>query len=230
MIKLVSKIISKIKHREYIIDENITDNDLFSIVFTRFFMLIRGFFVTIGFKKSGKISFIGKKVCIKSKSHIECGSGLTINDNCTINALCKDGIKIGNNFSLGQNSIIECTGVIRELGESLVIGDNVGISANAFISVRGKVKIGDSTIFGPGVSLFSENHIFEDKSTPIYLQGATRKGIEIGKDCWIGANATILDGVKIGDGCIVAAGAVVNHDVPSYTIVGGVPAKTIKNR
>ena len=188
MVKLVSKIISKIKHREYIIDENITDNDLFSIVFTRFFMLIRGFFATIGFKKSGKISFIGKKVCI------------------------------------------ECTGVIRELGESLVIGDNVGISANAFISVRGKVKIGDSTIFGPGVSLFSENHIFEDKSTPVYLQGATRKGIEIGKDCWIGANATILDGVKIGNGCIVAAGAVVNHDVPSYTIVGGVPAKTIKNR
>ena len=134
MVKLVSKIISKIKHREYIIDENITDNDLFSIVFTRFFMLIRGFFATIGFKKRGKISFIGKKVCIKSKSHIECGSGLTINDNCTINALCKGGIKIGNNFSLGQNSIIECTGVIRELGESLVIGDNVGISANAFIS------------------------------------------------------------------------------------------------
>lgn len=60
------------------------------------------------------------------------------------------------------------------------------------------------------------------------MQGATRKGIEIGKDCWIGANATILDGVKIGDGCIVAAGAVVNRDVPSYTIVGGVPAKTIK--
>ena len=226
MVKLVSKIISKIKHREYIIDENITDNDLLSIVFTRFFMLIRGFFATIGCK----ISFVGKKVCIKSKSHIECGSGLTINDNCTINALCKGGIKIGNNFSLGQNSIIECTGVIRELGESLVIGDNVGISANAFISVRGNVKIGDSTIFGPGVSLFSENHIFEDKSTPVYLQGATRKGIEIGKDCWIGANATILDGVKIGNGCVIAAGAVVNRDVPNYTIVGGVPAKIIKNR
>lgn len=230
MVKLVSKIISKIKHREYKIDENITDKDLFSIVTTRFFMLVRGFFVTIGFKKRGKISFIGKKVSIKSKSHIECGSGLTINNNCTINALCKGGVKIGNNFSLGQNSIIECTGVIRELGESLVIGNDVGISPNAFISVRGKVKIGDSTIFGPGVSLFSENHIFEDKDTPIYLQGATRKGIEIGKDCWIGANATILDGVKIGDGCVVAAGAVVSHDVPNYTIVGGVPAKIIKNR
>lgn len=67
MVKLVSKIISKIKHREYIIDENITDNDLFSIVFTRFFMLIRGFFATIGFKKRGKISFIGKKYVLNQK-------------------------------------------------------------------------------------------------------------------------------------------------------------------
>jgi hypothetical protein len=56
MVKLVSKIISKIKHREYKIDENITDKDLFSIVATRFFMLIRGFFVTIGFKKRSKIN------------------------------------------------------------------------------------------------------------------------------------------------------------------------------
>ena len=65
MVKLVSKIISKIKHREYKIDENITDKDLFSIVATRFFMLIRGFFVTIGFKKRSKINFIGRKEKIK---------------------------------------------------------------------------------------------------------------------------------------------------------------------
>ena len=62
------------------------------------------------------------------------------------------------------------------------------------------------------------------------MQGATRKGVEIGKDCWIGANVCILDGVKIGDKCIVAAGAVVNKDVPSNSIVGGVPAKIIKMR
>lgn len=230
MVKLVSKIISKIKHREYKIDENISSSDLLGIVFNRGAMLIRGTFRTLGFKKHGKISFIGKKVKISSKKHISCGSGLTIDDGCHINALCKDGVKIGNNFSLGKNSIIECTGVIRELGEGLVIGDDVGISPNAFISVRGTVKIGSSTIFGPGVSLFSENHIFKDKDTPIYLQGASRKGIEIGEDCWIGANAVILDGVKIGKGAIVAAGATVNKDVDDYTIVGGVPAKVISKR
>lgn len=230
MVKLVSKIISKIKHREYVIDENITDSDLIGIVFVRIAMLIRGFFCKLGFKHSGKIAFIGKRVTIRAKKHMECGSGLTIEDGCFINAMCKNGVKIGNNFSLGRNSIIECTGVIRELGESLEIGDNVGIAADAFISVRGKVKIGSSTIFGPGVKLFSENHIFSDKNTPIYLQGASRQGIEIGEDCWIGANAIVLDGVKIGKGCVVAAGAVVNKDVPDYTIVGGVPAKEIAQR
>lgn len=230
MVKLVSKLISKIKHREYHIDENISSADLIGIVFSRIIMLLRGFFCTISFKKSGKISFIGKGVKIKSKRHIKCGSGLTIEDGCFINALCKGGVVIGDNFSLGKNSMIECTGVIRELGESLEIGDNVGIAANAFISVRGKVKIGSSTIFGPGVKIFSENHIFTDRDTPIYLQGASRKGVEIGEDCWIGANAVILDGVKIGKGCVVAAGAVVNKDFDDYSVIGGVPAKVISNR
>jgi acetyltransferase-like isoleucine patch superfamily enzyme len=230
MVKLVSKLISKIKHREYVVDESITSSDLIGILFERLSMLIRGFFCRIHFKKSGKMTFIGKKVKIQSKKHLSTGSGLTINDGCFINALCKNGVHIGNNFSLGRNSIIECTGVIRELGDSLEIGDDVGISANAFISVRGKVKIGNSTIFGPNVKLFSENHIFTDKGTPIYLQGATRQGIEIGEDCWLGANVIVLDGVKIGKGCVIAAGAVVNKDIPDYSVAGGVPAKIISER
>lgn len=230
MVKLVSKLISKIKHREYTVDESITSSDLMGILFKRMLMLLRGFFCRLGFKKSGRMTFIGRNVKISAKKHISCGSGLTVEDNCLINALCKNSVRIGENFSLGRNSIIECTGVIRELGESLEIGDNVGIAANAFISVRGNVKIGDSAIFGPGVKLFSENHIFTDRNTPIYLQGASRQGIEIGEDCWIGANAVILDGVKIGKGCVIAAGAVVNKDIPDYSIAGGVPAKIIGTR
>lgn len=230
MVKLVSKIISKIKGREYKVDENISSGDLLGILFSKFFMLLRGMFKKVGFKKSGKIVFIGRKVTIKSKKHISCGSGISIEDYCYIDALCKNGIRIGNNFSLGRNSTIECTGVIRDLGDGLEIGDDVGIAANAFISVRGKVSIGSSTIFGPGVKLFSENHIFADKDTPIYLQGATKKGIKIGEDCWIGADSIILDGVTIGKGCVVAAGAVVTKDVPDYSVVGGVPAKIITTR
>lgn len=168
MIKLVSFIISKIKHREYKVDENITSADLCGILAGRLAMLIRGAFKKIGFKKAGKMMFIGKRVSIKSKGHIKCGSGVTINDDCSINALCRGGVEIGNNFSLGRGSVIECTGVIRELGESLKIGNDVGISPSAFISVRGKVSIGDSTIFGPGVKLFPKT-IFLKAPKPRYI-------------------------------------------------------------
>ena len=64
----------------------------------------------------------------------------------------------------------------------------------------------------------------------IRLQGVKRTGIKIGKNCWIGAKVTILDGVTIGDGCIVAAGAVVNSSFPDNSVIGGVPARLLKQR
>ncbi|MFL0194651.1 acyltransferase [Clostridium sp. WILCCON 0269] len=230
MIKLVSWLISKIKHREYKVDERITSGDLIMIIIGRTLMILRGIHHKILFKKAPGAIFVGKNVNIYSHKNMECGRGITIEDGCFINALCKNGVHIGKNFSLGRNSIIECTGVIRELGDGLFIGDDVGIAANAFISMRGKVEIGRNTIFGPGVKLFAENHNFADLEIPIFLQGATRKGIKIGEDCWIGANAVILDGVHIGNKVIVAAGAVVNKDIPDYSIVGGIPAKVVKMR
>ncbi|MNG32136.1 Virginiamycin A acetyltransferase [compost metagenome] len=76
----------------------------------------------------------------------------------------------------------------------------------------------------------AENHVFSDKTKPIKEQGIYRQGITIEDDCWIGSNVTILDGVTIGTGSVVAAGAVVTKDVPPYSVVGGVPAKIIKER
>jgi len=230
MIRLVSWLISKIKRREYTVDASITSGMLLSVILDRLFMVLRGFWHKLLFRKAPGILFIGKRVKIRAHRNITVGGGMTVDDNCHINAMCKGGVRIGKNFSLGRNGIIECTGVIRELGESLDVGDNVGISPNAFISVRGPVKIGSDCIFGPDVKLFSENHVTQRLDTPIYLQGATRKGIEIGRDCWIGAGAVILDGVHIGDQVVVAAGAVVTMDVPPRSIVGGIPAKILKNR
>lgn len=228
--KLLNKIISKIKGENYEVDENITLGITFGIIMKKIFMLLRGYSKKAFFNQASGKLFIGKHTTINCKKKIRFLGSATIEDYVKIDALSKGGITIGQNFSIGRNSIIECTGVLRELGEKLVIGDNVGIAANAFIAVRGKVEIGDNTIFGPNVSIHAENHNFEDLNTPIRLQGATRKGVKIGNDCWIGSKAVILDGVTIGNGVIVAAGAVVNKDVPDYAIVGGVPAKIISQR
>ncbi len=228
--KLLNLVISKIKKEEYTVDTNLTFSVVFQVIIIKIKMLIRGYILKPFLKKAKGKLFIGKRCDIRCKKKISFLGSATIEDYCKIDALSKGGITIGNNFSLGRNSIIECTGVLRELGEKLVIGENVGIAANAFIAMRGNVEIGDNTIFGPNVSIHAENHNFEDLNTPIRLQGATRKGITIGKDCWIGSRAVILDGVKIGNHVIVAAGAVVNKDVPDYAIVGGIPAKVIKMR
>lgn len=230
MNKLLNKIISKIKKEDYEIDESITFLVIINIVLEKVFMILRGFKYKIFLKKSKGLLFVGKRAKIKNCKKIKILGSATIESGCYINALSKGGITVGNNFSIGKNSIIECTGVIRELGEELVIGENVGIAANAFIAMRGKVEIGDNTIFGPGVSVHAENHNFDSLDKPIKLQGATRKGVKIGQDCWIGSKAIILDGVNIGNHVIVAAGAVVNKDIPDYAIVGGVPAKVIKMR
>jgi acetyltransferase-like isoleucine patch superfamily enzyme len=228
--KMLNKIISKIKKEPYEIDKEITSVIMLSILKDKFFMIFRGVFHKILLKKSIGILFIGSKVKIRCHRKINFLGSATIEDNCKIDALSKKGITIGSNFSLGRNGIIECTGVIRELGEELVIGENVGIAANAFISVRGKVEIGNNTICGPNLSIHAENHNYKDVNIPIRLQGATRKGIKIGEDCWIGTNVTILDGVTIGDKSIIAAGAVITKDIPDLVIAGGIPAQIIKER
>ncbi|PKL22027.1 MAG: acyltransferase [Spirochaetae bacterium HGW-Spirochaetae-4] len=226
----IEKLICKIKGTVYHLDESLTTGQILVLLYERALMAMRGLFLKLRFKKTGKILFIGKRVKIKCGKNIIIGNGSTINDYCYINAMCRNVVVIGKQFSFGRNSTIECTGVISDLGESLTIGDNVGISQGAFISVRGSIKIGNDVIIGPAVTMISENHKSQEKEIIIRDQGTDRQGIIICNNCWIGANVTILDGVRIGTGAIIAAGAVVTKDIKDYEIVGGVPAKVIKIR
>jgi len=196
----------------------------------RSFQVLRGLVIRPFLKGKKGIIFLGKHVKFRAKYKISLGSSVIIGDYVEINALSKEGVKIGNNVSILKNTIIECTGVIRSLGEGIEIGNNVGIAQNCFIQVRGKVKINDNVIMGPNVSIFSENHNYNNPELPVSVQGETRKGVTIEDGVWIGTRAVILDGVTVGKNSIIAAGSVVTHDVPPYSIVGGVPAKKIKDR
>lgn len=228
---LLTKIISKTKGQNYDVTHHFSAGDTILIIFNKAMALIKGTLFVKPFLKSSK-GFVfkekGAKVSFANK--VRCGKNLLLKRNSHINGLSKKGITIGDNFSLGEYAIIECTGVLRDLGESLTVGNNVGINHYCYIGVRGKITIGDNVIFGPRVSVFSENHNFDRLDIPIKDQGETRKDTLIGNDVWIGAGSIILSGVKIGDGAIIAAGSVVNKDVSSNTIVAGVPAKIIKKR
>jgi acetyltransferase-like isoleucine patch superfamily enzyme len=76
--------------------------------------------------------------------------------------------------------------------------------------------------------IIAVNHIFHDPEKSFSMQGITAEGIIIEDDVWLGASAVVTDGVRIGTGAVVAAGAVVTKDVPPHTVVAGIPAKVIK--
>jgi acetyltransferase-like isoleucine patch superfamily enzyme len=93
-----------------------------------------------------------------------------------------------------------------------------------------KIIFGDNVLVGPSVKMFSGNHGTKLNGNPMVYQERVEADIIIGNDVWIGANSVITSGVTIADGAVVAAGSVVTKNVPANTIVGGVPAKTIKIR
>jgi acetyltransferase-like isoleucine patch superfamily enzyme len=110
----------------------------------------------------------------------------------------------------------------------VTIGYRVHFQPNCYISVWEELTIGDYSIFGEGVSIHDEMHIITAGSDPIADRGFVTKPISIGRNVWVGAKATILSGVHIGDNAVIGANAVVTHDVPAYTIVGGIPARVIR--
>lgn len=111
----------------------------------------------------------------------------------------------------------------------LVIGDNSGVGINA--EMNGPVTIGKDVMMGPEVIVYTSSHAHSRIDIPMMEQGFEEpKPVTIGNDVWIGRRAMIMPGVTIGDGCIIAAGAVVTRSTPPYTMVAGVPAKVVKNR
>ncbi|MFI5222104.1 MAG: acyltransferase, partial [Bacteroidia bacterium] len=112
-----------------------------------------------------------------------------------------------------------------------VVGNNVGLGLDSFYGVGGGITIGDDTIIGNFVSFHAQNHKFDDLDQLIRLQGVWSNGIKIGRNCWIGAKTTILDGADVQDGCVIAAGSLVIKGVyEKNSIYGGNPAKLIRKR
>lgn len=147
-------------------------------------------------------------------------------DKATIRSRTRIDVLPFNGFSMGKNSTIEDFCVVNNGMGDVTIGDRsrVGISS----VVIGPVKIGNDVILAQHVVMSGLNHGYEDISIPIKDQKCTVKPIVVEDECWIGANAVITSGVTIGKHSIVAAGSVVTKDVPPFSVVGGNPAKVLK--
>ncbi|MBY4609071.1 acyltransferase [Rhizobium sp. 9T] len=126
---------------------------------------------------------------------------------------------------MGERSWIAGHALVRG---QVSLGDDC--SVNPYACISGKVTCGNGVRIASHASIVGFNHGFDDPDLPIHRQGVISLGIVIGDDVWIGANCVILDGVTIGNGAVIAAGAVVTGDIPPVAIAGGVPARVLWHR
>jgi acetyltransferase-like isoleucine patch superfamily enzyme len=208
--------------KNYTIDPNIPDKLIISILFQRLVMLLRGIV-----KTRHKI-FLGKNVKINNRSNFKFGAGCTIEEDVLLDCYGTTGVVLGNSSKIGSHSIVSTTSHLSKLGVGLKIGNNSSIGSFSYYGRSGGIEIGSDVIMGEYISFHSENHNFSDKSMLIREQGVVSEGIILGNNIWVGAKVTFIDGCKVGDNSVIAAGAVVKGHFPDNKVIGGVPAKILK--
>jgi len=110
------------------------------------------------------------------------------------------------------------------------IGEHVHIGNRTFLNAMADITIGDHATIGYECIVMTSMRNYDNRDVPVRQQGSRVYPVNIGRDAWLGARVVVMPGVTIGDGAVVATGAVVTKDVPRFAIVGGVPAKTIGER
>lgn len=225
MLRSLMKIgFERIKGVEYPISENVTNLFLIN------FFLGRTFSLLVGMIRLRSRVFLGRNVSLKAKGSLHIAPFVSIGDYCYLNGLSENGIIIGTGSSLGRYGKIQATATLVQIGKGINIGRYVGIGENFYFGAFGGISIGDETIIGERLTIHSDNHNFDDLSSTIRTQGTIAAPVEIGKNCWIGSNVTILGGVKIADGCVIGAGSVVTKSMSENAIIVGNPATAIKVR
>ena len=135
------------------------------------------------------------------------------------------------NIFLGDGMVLKSGARLCPCNEqaTIKIGDNTTVGYHTYMFASEKITIGNNCLIAPFVYIVDSDHNIEREKL-INEQPNNTAPVSIGNDVWIGTNAKILKGVTIGDGAVVAAGALVKEDVAAYEIVGGIPAKKISER
>ena len=134
-------------------------------------------------------------------------------------------IRMGRGVGLNRHSSLYAARGQITLGNNVFLGDFSSINAN-----DAEIIIGSNVAIGPMTLIQGANHNFDRMDIPIVQQGHLPSRVVIEDDVWIAAHCVVLPGVRIHSGAVVAAGAVVNKDVPANAVVGGVPARVLRHR
>lgn len=195
-------------------------------------LALRRLFLPLLLGEAGSGVVVGCNVTFRHPHKIFLGNRVVIDDGAVLDAKGEenDGIRLGDQVVVGRNTILSCKG--DPPGGSITVGLNTNIAMNCLIHAEEEVEIGENVLFAAYVYIVGGgNHEFERTDIPIIEQPSINKGgVVIEKDVWLGAGVTVLDGVRVGRGSVLGAGAVINKDVPAYSVSVGVPARVIRSR
>lgn len=189
--------------------------------------LLRKKFCSRLFKAVGSGVIFGKGIVLRHPGKITLGNRIAIDDYTLLDAsgAGEEGITLEDDVIVSRNCVVQ--------GKTapVVIGKKTDIGCNAIISSGAGIFIGSSVLIAGNCYIGGGRYVSDRLDIPMMEQGVYSKGpVVIGDDVWLGAGAIVLDGVRIGKGCIVGAGAVVTKDLPNYAVAVGVPAKVTKMR
>lgn len=187
---------------------------------------LRGVLYRLILKMDG-LAAIENGVRLRFASNIRLGQRVYLDYGTYIHA-CPKGVTIGDDTLVMHGSILHVYNFRAMEQSGIWIGKNCLIGEYNVIRGQGGVTIGDRVYTSPFVQIVAVDHVFDDPNVPFVDQGITAQGVVIEDDVWIGSGAVITDGVRVGRGAVIAGGAVVTKDVLPHTIVGGVPAKVIR--
>ncbi|MCA9960202.1 MAG: acyltransferase [Anaerolineales bacterium] len=231
-LQLLERFVTRLgKYQSFQLDRKLTGYDRLLLIAQMGQWAVRGLWWRLWLKQATGLLLAGKNVKIRYAHHLQVGKNFIIEDGAEIMALSVDGIVIEDNVTIGAYATIKPSSYYgRNIGVGLHVGSNSNIGRYSYIGCSGKIEIGENVMMGPRVGLFAENHKFEQVDIPMKEQGIERKPIIIEDDCWLASSVTVLAGVTIGCGSIIAAGSVVTNDIPPYSVAAGSPAKVIKRR
>ncbi|GAA6615441.1 acyltransferase [Scytonema sp. NUACC26] len=174
----------------------------------------------------GNDCVLGSQIFIKSQlKQLFLGDEVIVEDYATLQCIFETSA-----IYIGDRSIIRNFAVLNSAYGKIEIGKDCSVNPYSMLFGYGDLVIGDLVRIATHVVINPGNHLFDDIDTPIDHQPLTNKGVIIEDDVWIGAGAIILDGCTIGKGSVIGAGTVVTKSVEPYSVVVGVPGKTIRKR
>jgi len=154
--------------------------------------------------------------------------GVTLGRNVRVHPAARIELSRASRLTIGENSYVGPFAVLRPKNFHMIIGPDCTI--HDYCMFYDNLVLGRGVRIGAHTLIIPENHTFATREKFIFQQPCVFEGVVFEDDIWVGSNVVVLDGVRVGKGAIIAAGAVVTKNVPPYTIVGGVPARPIRER